>query len=497
MTTTDTPVRRAAVGALIGSAWLAGLFAVGPLVGGFAVVGLAEAIIDSTPGWLSSTMIGLLGFWAQPVLLATVLVGLVAVTAAVGVLGPKLPDLPPALLILVGLVATALLFASIGVDPSLTGIVGLVLAIGPPYVVGRLLVSNAEMTDADRRSFLDRTAAVVVGGAASILALRIALEQVTEPRTTVAGRELPYPVDPPTGDPEFDFGAMPAAVTLPDEHYVIDINFNPPSIDLDSWTLDIDGAVIESYTLSYDELIDHDRTVEQTTTMLCISNPVGGDLIGTAHWSGVQLSDLVDAAEPDESAVDVVTHAADGYSEAFPIEQVRREDILLAYGMGDRRLTAAHGFPVRLLFPGRYGMKMTKWITRIEITTTEHSAFWEERGWNETATVNTASYIRAIERDGDRVLVGGVAFGGLETGVKEITGVEVSVDGGDTWNDATLEPMIAPHAWRRWRYEFETPERQTFEFICRAIKGDDVQTSVESEPRPDGATGWHRRTEGI
>lgn len=497
MSNDTDPLQRAAVGALIGAAWLAGLFAVSPLVGGFGIIGFAEAIIDSVPGWLSSAVIGLLGFWAQPLLLGVILAGIVATTAAIGVLQPRLPDFSPVILVSVGIVTTALLFASIGVTPSPAGVIGVALAVVPPYVIGRLLVSNTDGAGEDRRSFLGRTATVVVGAVAAILGLRVVLQQIAEPSTTDAGRELPYPVDPPAGDPAFDFGSMPSAVTPPTEHYVIDINFNSPSINTDSWTLDVDGAVLEPYAISYDELLDYDGTVEQTTTMLCISNRVGGDLIGTAHWSGVQLSDLVDAAEPEESAVDVVTHAADGYSEAFPIEQVRREDILLAYGMGDRTLTAAHGFPVRLLIPGRYGMKMTKWITRIEITTTKHSAYWEGRGWDETATVNTASYIRAIERDGDRVLVGGVAFGGLETGVEEITGVEVSVDGGDTWNDATLEPMIAPHAWRRWRYEFEAPERQSFEFVCRAIKGDEIQTSVESDPRPNGATGWHRRNETV
>ncbi|WP_156588797.1 molybdopterin-dependent oxidoreductase [Halorubrum sp. CBA1125] len=270
---------------------------------------------------------------------------------------------------------------------------------------------------------------------------------------------------------------------------------NPPILDPEAWTLDVGGAVAEPYALAYDDLVGHDASVEQTTTMVCISNRVGGDLIGTAHWTGVQLSDLVDAADPATDAADVVTHAADGYSEAIPLDLVEREDILIAYGMGDRTLATEHGFPARLLIPGRYGMKMTKWIDRIEVTGTDHEAYWEARGWDEEAVVNTMSYVRGAERDGDRVVVGGVAFGGLETGIEELSAVEVSVDDGETWGDAELEAPIAPHAWRRWRYEFDAPDRTEFDVVVRAVRRDGtVQTEERTEPRPGGSTGWHRTT---
>ncbi|WP_049986731.1 molybdopterin-dependent oxidoreductase, partial [Halobellus rufus] len=357
----------------------------------------------------------------------------------------------------------------------------------------------------DRRRFLRRAGVVVVAGAGSLVGLRAAFERLSgdglETGATDGDRDgsgtdgMGGASTPRVGDPRFDFAGMPPAITPPEEHYVVDINIRPPEVDLESWTLDVDGAVEEPYGLSYDELREHEANTEQFTTMLCISNTVGGDLVGTSRWTGVQLSDLVADAAPSEAAVDVVTHAADGYSEAIPLELVEREDILIAHRMGAEPLTRAHGFPARLLIPGRYGMKMTKWITRIELAEVEHDAYWEQRGWDEEAVVNTMSYVRGAERDGDRVTVGGVAFGGLETGVEEIAAVEVSVDGGSSWTEAELESPIAPHAWRRWRHAFDAPDRSEFAVVVRAIRRDGtVQTEERSPPRPSGATGWHRKT---
>lgn len=498
---TDARIQRGVRGAVVAVAWLMGLYAGGPLVDGFGLTGIAQSIINSTPGWFSSTMIGLLGFWAQPVLLASLVLGVVSAAAVVGVAWPRLPLGHDAVPIVIGVLVTLVLFASIDVESSVAFVGGVIIAVAPPYLAARILdrQSANRGSNGDRRGFLVRSAAVVGGVVFSLGIFRIALTRRRTAGTTPGGEPLTTEDSAAvTEETEFDFGGMPSAVTPPDDHYVIDINLQNPSIDIDSWTLDIDGVVSEPYSLTHEELLDHDESVEMVMTMVCISNRVGGELIGTSRWTGVQLSDLVAAADPDETAVDVVTHATDGYSEAIPIEQVQREDILLAYGMGDRTLTRDHGFPTRLLIPGRYGMKMTKWITDIEIADADHEAYWEDRGWDEEAVVNLTSYIRASERNGDRVTVGGVAFGGLETGIEEIDAVEVSVDGGETWHAATLEEMIAPHAWRRWKYDFDAPERTQFNFVCRAIRRDGtVQTSEEASPRPSGSTGWHEVTKTL
>ena len=504
----STTVRRGTVGAVVGTVWLAGLYLAAPLVGGFAPVALAEGIIVRSPGWLSTLAVGLLGFSAKPVLLASVLVGIVALSAIGGAVWPRVRAETPFLAGFLAVGATVAVFLAAGVPLSPSAVLGVVVAVVPAYIASRLLSTPTTRRSPDRRRFLRRIGAVAVVGTGSLLGVRAAFDRLAGGRgrggdvdgvdaggsdggTDAAGEASPVATP---GDPRFDFEGMPAAVTAPEDHYVVDINIRPPDLDPASWTLDVDGAVERPYSLSYDELREHDASVEQVTTMVCVSNTVGGDLIGTPRWTGVQLSDLVADADPAAEAVDVVTHAADGYSEAIPLDIVEREDILIAYRMGSEPLATEHGFPARLLVPGRYGMKMTKWITRIEVSAADHEAYWEARGWDEEAVVNTMSYVRGVERDGDRVVVGGVAFGGLATGVEEIAAVEVSIDGGDTWTEAELESPIAPHAWRRWRYAFDAPNRSEFEVVVRAITRDGtVQTEERSSPRPSGATGWHRR----
>ncbi|WP_207591541.1 molybdopterin-dependent oxidoreductase [Halomontanus rarus] len=494
---TSSTAHRTTVGALVGVAWVGGLFAAGPLVGGFALAAAGEWIIVRSPGWLSTMAVSQLGFFAKPVLVAAVVAGAIAVCAATALAWPRFARGKRPVAVGLGTVATAALFFALGTDSSLGFVGGLFVALVPPYVVAHLLTTPRVASS--RRRFLERVGAVAVGGAVSLGGLRAGAGWIVGPQESPRVEEpLERSVSPPSGDPAFDFEGMPPAITSPDSHYVVDITVNKPVIDPEEWTLQIDGTVQEPYELSYDELLAHEGSLEQPMTMVCISNQVGGDLIGTGHWTGVPLSELVADAGPTESAVDVVTHAADGYSEAIPIELVEREDILVAFGMGGRTLETEHGFPARLLIPGRYGMKMTKWITRIEIADRDHEAYWEGRGWDEEAVVETMAYVRGAERDGDRVEIGGVAFAGLETGVEEISAVEVSVDGGDQWHEAEVESQIAPHAWRRWRYAFDAPDETEFDVVVRAIEADGtVQTDEESSPRPSGATGWHRTSVSV
>ncbi|SMO39738.1 molybdopterin-dependent oxidoreductase [Halorubrum cibi] len=511
----ETALRRALGGGVVGAAWVAGLFAAAPLVGGFGIEPVAERAIALSPGWLSTLAIDLLGFYATPTLVAALVAGVVVAAAAGGVLLPVAADragrragertgnrsIPNALrsrtgtaVAAVGVAATLPLFLAVGAGVSLALGVAVAVAVAPPALVARRVRGTDRLRG--RRGFLRRVGGLAVAGSVPLAGLRFLFGRLGGPEESErVGESLERSVSPPSGDPAFDFGGMPPTVTSPSDHYVVDVNVNPPVIDPGAWSLDVDGAVAEPYSLAYDDLVGHEESLEQTTTMVCISNEVGGDLIGTAHWTGVQLSDLVAAAGPAEGAVDVVTYAADGYSEAIPMEIVERDDILIAYGMGDRTLETEHGFPARLLVPGRYGMKMTKWIERIEVSGVDHEAYWEERGWDEEAVANTMSYVRTGVRDGDRVVVGGVAFGGLETGLEELASVEVSVDGGETWNGGELEPQVAPHAWRRWRYAFDAPDETAFDVVVRAVRRDGtVQTEERTGPRPGGSTGWHRET---
>ncbi|MFC7210643.1 molybdopterin-dependent oxidoreductase [Natronoarchaeum sp. GCM10025321] len=494
MSAESTPRQRLVVGATAGAAWITGLFVAAPLVGGFGVNALAEAVIVRSPGWLSTLAISTLGFSAKPVLVGGVILGIICATSGAALVWPTGFEYGRPVGVGIGILATVAVFVASGTGVSFGFLVGTVVAVAPPYLVARGIDQLRPVTD--RRKFLRQTGSAAVGAVASLAVLRLLFARFgTGAESERVEEPLERSTSPPEGDPAFDFEGMPSAVTSTSDHYVIDINVTAPRIDPESWTLTIDGEVEQPYELGYDELLEHDAAVDQTTTMLCISNQVGGDLIGTGHWTGVQLSDLVGDAVPNEGAVDVVTYAEDGYNEAIPIDLIEREDIMIAFGMNGQTLASEHGFPARLLIPGRYGMKMTKWINRIEVVAEDHEAYWEARNWTEEAVVNTMSYIRGATRDGETVQIGGVAFAGLETGVEEVAGVEVSIDGGETWTDAELEPQIAPHAWRRWRHEFEAPDRVELDVVVRAIHQDGtVQTEEKSSPRPNGSTGWHRRT---
>ncbi|MFC7195644.1 molybdopterin-dependent oxidoreductase [Halosimplex aquaticum] len=287
----------------------------------------------------------------------------------------------------------------------------------------------------------------------------------------------------------YEFTGMPAAVGSADDHYVVDKAVSNPNVDAGRWSLSVRGAVAEPFELDLSALLTHAAARDMTVTTACISNVVGGDLISTAEWRAVPVRALLAEAGVADGAVDVVTRAADGYTEAIPWEVVRdREDVVLAVGMDGRTLPKAHGFPARLLIPGRYGMKSTKWVEAIEVSTGDHEGYWEARGWVEEAVVNTLSSVRAVQRRGDRVAVGGVAYAGR----RGIDRVEVSLDGGDSWADAALEDPPSTHAWRRFRLVAESPDSGPKDVVVRATDGEgNRQTREETGPHPGGSTGWH------
>ena len=491
-------------GAVVGLVWVGGLFAAGPLTGGFGLVPLADFVIVTSPGWFAATMIDLLGFWAKPLLLGSLVAGAALLAGGLGVVAARLSvvddRLRSSVWVSSGVAVTCGLLALGGVPLSAPMITTALIAVFQAFLAGWILKSSSTDTTSlqSRRSFAGRSLAILGGATVSVGLFRATLDRIAGSRDSRTPDMLPVAVSPPTGDPGFEFGEMPPAIPSPTDHYVIHKNVSPPSIDASEWQLTVSGAVSDPYELAYDDLLGHEKTVQQSMTMVCVSNEVGGDLIGTAHWTGVPLSELVKTAAPADGTVDVVTHAADGYSETFPIEQIRREDILLAYGMGDRTLRDKNGFPARLLIPGRYGMKMTKWIDEIELVESDRDGYWHERGWNEEAVLNTGSYIQSVTRDGQTVQIGGVAFGGLETQFEEIQAVEVSIDGGDSWNQATLESQLGPHMRRRWKHPVDVEAGTELEIVCRTIRQDgSVQTADETDPRPGGATGWHRVSETV
>lgn len=494
------------------SLWVGGLVAVSPVAGTVALVPVADTMLRTIPGPVATLAIEAFGQAAQPLLVVAVGVGVVATAVVAGAIWTRAGVdagrwrcLRVPLLLVLGVA----LFAAGQAPLTVVSTASVAAAVLPVAAYLHWVDPRPSGTDHARRSALRRTgaglAAVAGLGSAATVVDQDPNEEATaaEQRKQEQGRTITptrarteresadglprVPADESLG---FGFGSMPNRVESIQEHYVVDININDPSVS-DGWTLNVGGAVETPISLSRSGLAAHKRVRTETVTMHCISNPVGGDLISTVEWEVVPLVALLDDAGVYSSAVDVVTQAVDGYTEAIPVELAREEVVLVAIGVDDGPLPREHGAPARLLVPGRYGIKSTKWLSKIDLVEEEHSSYWETRGWNEQAVVKTFSAIRAAVEHDDRVAVGGVAFAGL----RGVDRVEVSVDGGETWHDAELEAAPSQYSWRRWRYVFPAPGSDELETVVRATDGQGALQPVErSRPHPSGATGWHRRT---
>lgn len=473
--------------------WLAGLIVLIPLSGRFALRPLVQIVISNTPGQILTLAIELFGQWALVLLTGSIVLTVSLGILIIAVVWPRTHQPGNYSLLLVTLIATASLFHGAGVPLSPALILYPILALIP--LTAYIFTGGVHWSNNSRRRFLKR----IAGGVGAVTGLAI-ISQIfprdspTEMRSTSKdSRVLTSPSKSvQRGSPSsigFNFEGMPARVTPIDEHYIVDKNNYPPVAN--NWSLDIRGEVENPLSLSLDDLRGHDDATSQIVTMECVSNPVGGRLISTAEWTGVPLIALLNQAQLSDDTVDIVTIGLDAYSEAIPVDQVQSPNIFLAYEMNGQPLPSEHGSPLRLLIPGRYGFRSTKWVSVIRAVTTEHDAFWEKRGWDEEAVVNTLSYIRAIYRTGNQVAIGGVAYAGLR-GIKS---VEISFDGGASWDQAELEAPLGELAWRRWRFiSDDLSPSKTVEAIVRATDGHgNLQTQERTDPHPGGSTGWHKR----
>ncbi len=286
--------------------------------------------------------------------------------------------------------------------------------------------------------------------------------------------------------------AISPYITPVPAHYVVSKNVINPSVPEERWSLQITGMVDNPLTLSLSDL-QALETVERPSTLMCISNPVGGDLIGNSVWTGVQLSTLLAQAGVQAGATELILRAADNYADSFPIEAAMADGTIVAFLQNGEPLTRDHGFPARVLVPGIYGMKNVKWVTEIELVNTDFMGYWQTRGWSDTAIVRTMSRIdtgEAVRLDDGTVAVGGVAFAGL----RGVQGVEVSVDGGDTWQEAQVAPAVNGLTWNLWGFSWNA-EPGSYEVLVRATDGTgETQTAERSRPLPDGASGYHSVT---
>jgi DMSO/TMAO reductase YedYZ molybdopterin-dependent catalytic subunit len=289
--------------------------------------------------------------------------------------------------------------------------------------------------------------------------------------------------------PESEGGIVPA-VTPVSSFYQVTKNFRDPIIDGAAWSLQIEGLVNEKIRLSYAALLALPTTVE-LITLECISNRVGGRLISTGRFEGPRLSELLGLAQPTSAARHLALHAAEGYLESLPLRDVGRE-ILVAHGLNGQPLTDEHGFPARLVIPGRYGMKGPKWLDRISVGASAVDGYWEARGWKPAGTVRTMSRIDA-PKHGARIRRGPIEVAGVAfAGTRGVASVEVSADGGGNWASASVDPPLSAFTWVAWRWPWSPRNSGVYTLMVRARDGSGrLQEKGQEDSFPAGAAGLH------
>lgn len=357
------------------------------------------------------------------------------------------------------------------------------------------VVSRAPATDGSGARMTRRSAVVAAGAAAVAVvgagsALGALLEPARRRARSFALRRPDRPARPPARSPLPAVQGRPPEITPAAEHYVVDIDLVDPAIDAAGWTLELGGEVDRPLRLGVDALQRDFELVEEFSVLTCISNEVGGPLVGSSSWTGVRLGDLLQRAGVRPGADEVVFRSTDGYTSSLRIEQARGPDVLVAIAQGGRPLSRAHGFPCRLRVPALYGMKNPKWLERIELRRTPVAAYWVRRGWSDRAVVRTMSRIDVAPdaRLGQAAWIAGVAWAGN----REISAVEVSLDGGRSWRRAQVHAPLSPLAWTQWSYRLTPERRGSQSVLSRAIDGDGhVQEARRRQPHPSGASGYH------
>ncbi len=351
------------------------------------------------------------------------------------------------------------------------------------------------MPDFSRRRFIGTSLAVVGVAATSGLIGRLIGEGAAAgPATAVP--EVPDPVSPVpalASGTELGVEGLTPIVVPNADFYRIDTALITPRVDALSWELKVNGMVDQELTYTYDQLLAL-PLVEQYVTIACVSNEVGGDLVGNALWRGARLRDVLDAAGVREGATQVVGRSYDGWTAGFPTEWVMTDEreALIAVAMNGEPLPAEHGFPARLIVPGLFGyVSATKWLTNIELTTWEaFDAYWVPLGWAKEGPILTQSRID-LPRDGASVAAGEVVVAGVAWAPdRGVQGVEVQVDGGG-WQAAELSVAISDATWVQWQYPWSAPAGGHL-IQVRATDGEGtVQESRQTRPAPDGARGYH------
>jgi DMSO/TMAO reductase YedYZ molybdopterin-dependent catalytic subunit len=480
------------------------------------VASVGDVAVDMAPGWLVRRTIGLLGTAQKPVLLAGIVGVALLVGARVGSLGGRGR-------LAFGLGATVGALAAFRSGIVVGGATAAAAAAGSGITslrVGRCLevragtpspeqstpdsmsIEDPKVRAASRRGFLGYASGLTVAGGALALGSRVLSE-----RASASYRDMVLPTvrrtdgDRPTPTTTTEGSWRPPDglstwVTPNSDFYRIDTALVIPRIDPAGWAMRVDGMVDRPITFTLDDLLARDL-MDATVTLSCVSNEVGGHLVGNAVWTGVPLIELLEEAGVRPDGQQVMGRSVDGFSAGFPrsvLDDARTA--LVAVGMNGEPLPFRHGFPARLVIAGLYGyVSAVKWLERIELTAMSVDGYWIPRGWAKEAPIKIASRIDVPLRSqtvSGRQAVAGVAW----APVSGVEAVELAVDDGP-WEECRLERGLGPghdgESWVQWSTVWDAPPGDSKLRVRAWNRAGQVQPEGPKYIAPDGAEGYHAR----
>ena len=492
--------------ATLGAAEVVALF-VAPAASPLVAVG--SFVIDIVPPWVKDAAIALFGTGDKAALLVGLGLLVLILAALIGILELRRPPLGTVGLMLVGLVATVsagtraestILWALPTVIGTVIGVI--VLRVGLRRLRQWLEVTKPTSVAAglSRRGFIGFTSATAGAAVVAGVAARMVNSATTAVNAVRSAVVLPKPATaaaPLPAGASLDIDGLADLVTPNSDFYRIDTAIIVPRVEAADWTLRVVGEVENEVEITLDELLAL-PLIETYVTLTCVSNEVGGGLIGNAKWMGYPIRDLLARANPKAGADMVMSRSVDGFTAGTPLSVLMEEDrdSILAVSMNGEPLPLEHGFPVRMVVPGLYGyVSATKWVTELRLTRfADETAYWTDRGWSAKGPIKLSSRIDVPSYTAivplEPLTVAGVAWA-QHTGVK---GVEVRVDKGE-WMPATLATAISDDTWVQWSMPWTPTEAKVYLIESRATdKEGFTQSSDRVQPAPDGSEGWHAIT---
>jgi len=471
------------------------------------VTALGGAVIDAVPPGVKDLAVSWFGTADKAVLIASIGLVTLALAAVAGILEDRRPG---AGVVLAGVAGAAGLAAVMTRAQAvqlaaLAPVAAAALAMALLRLLARRLAAwnpaggrVKETAPLARRSFLQLLGLGAAGAALAGIVTAVIRRAGSLAASARSALSLPAPTTPAQAIPDgaaLDVPGISPLVTPNPDFYRIDTALIVPTLSPEDWTLKVRGMVDREIELSFAELLAKPMTARHIT-IACVSNEVGGDLIGNALWLGWPVRELLALAGPKDGADMVLSVSSDGWTAGTPLEALTDvRDALLAVGMNGEPLPLEHGFPVRMIVPGLYGyVSATKWLTELKVTRfAEDQGYWTPRGWSALGPIKTQSRID-VPRQGTTVKAGTVQFGGVAWAQhRGVSRVELRVDRGP-WQEADLAPGISKDTWVQWRHGLELGPGQ-HEIQVRATDSSGTAQPEQKTPvAPDGATGYHTVT---